>query len=93
MQKESRDIKRKPGTIGNIRRPVERLRCAVFTLQAGTVTVVFEATVSAEQKGYIGLDDIVLLNYPCSKKGNSLSSATLSLHMLAVICPSSRDRA
>ncbi|XP_016095612.1 receptor-type tyrosine-protein phosphatase U-like [Sinocyclocheilus grahami] len=31
------------------------------------VKIVFEATISSEQKGYIGLDDIVLLNYPCYK--------------------------
>ncbi|KAL2080557.1 hypothetical protein ACEWY4_024350 [Coilia grayii] len=29
--------------------------------------VVFEAAVSPERKGYIALDDIVLLNYPCNK--------------------------
>lgn len=29
--------------------------------------VIFEATVSEERQGYIALDDIVLLNYPCCK--------------------------
>ncbi|KAK1880697.1 Receptor-type tyrosine-protein phosphatase U, partial [Dissostichus eleginoides] len=29
--------------------------------------VIFEATVSEERQGYIALDDIVLLNYPCYK--------------------------
>lgn len=29
--------------------------------------VIFEATVSMERQGYIALDDIVLLNYPCCK--------------------------
>uniref|UniRef100_A0A8C3Y8R5 Receptor-type tyrosine-protein phosphatase U n=1 Tax=Catharus ustulatus TaxID=91951 RepID=A0A8C3Y8R5_CATUS len=29
--------------------------------------VLFEAVVSSERRGYLGLDDILLLNYPCSK--------------------------
>ncbi len=29
--------------------------------------VIFEATISEERQGYIALDDIVLLNYPCCK--------------------------
>ncbi|NWR95148.1 PTPRU phosphatase, partial [Furnarius figulus] len=29
--------------------------------------VLFEAVVSGERRGYLGLDDILLLNYPCSK--------------------------
>lgn len=29
--------------------------------------VIFEATVSEERQGYVALDDIVLLNYPCCK--------------------------
>ena len=29
--------------------------------------VIFEASVSDERQGYIALDDIVLLNYPCCK--------------------------
>ncbi|KAK2518520.1 Ptpru [Columba guinea] len=29
--------------------------------------VLFEAVVSSERRGYFGLDDILLLNYPCSK--------------------------
>ncbi|KAM7372816.1 hypothetical protein PAMP_007713 [Pampus punctatissimus] len=33
----------------------------------GRESVIFEATVSEERQGYIALDDIVLLNYPCCK--------------------------
>uniref|UniRef100_A0A8C4WAT6 Receptor-type tyrosine-protein phosphatase U n=1 Tax=Gopherus evgoodei TaxID=1825980 RepID=A0A8C4WAT6_9SAUR len=29
--------------------------------------VLFEAVISGERRGYLGLDDILLLNYPCSK--------------------------
>lgn len=29
--------------------------------------VIFEATVSEQRQGYVALDDIVLLNYPCCK--------------------------
>lgn len=29
--------------------------------------VIFEATVSEDRQGYIALDDILLLNYPCCK--------------------------
>uniref|UniRef100_A0A8C0GR87 Receptor-type tyrosine-protein phosphatase U n=1 Tax=Chelonoidis abingdonii TaxID=106734 RepID=A0A8C0GR87_CHEAB len=29
--------------------------------------VLFEAVISGEHRGYLGLDDILLLNYPCSK--------------------------
>uniref|UniRef100_A0A8B9VYF6 protein-tyrosine-phosphatase n=1 Tax=Anas zonorhyncha TaxID=75864 RepID=A0A8B9VYF6_9AVES len=29
--------------------------------------VLFEAVISSERRGYLGLDDILLLNYPCSK--------------------------
>uniref|UniRef100_A0A3B4E838 Receptor-type tyrosine-protein phosphatase U n=1 Tax=Pygocentrus nattereri TaxID=42514 RepID=A0A3B4E838_PYGNA len=44
-----------------------QVELAVSTFWPSEYQVVFEATVSAEQKGYIGLDDIVLLNYPCYK--------------------------
>lgn len=44
-----------------------------------SLQIVFEATVSSEQKGYIGLDDIVLLNYPCCKLCPSTHRNTLSL--------------
>lgn len=39
-----------------------RLSIYPFSLQ-----VIFEATISEERQGYIALDDIVLLNYPCCK--------------------------
>uniref|UniRef100_A0A672R401 protein-tyrosine-phosphatase n=1 Tax=Sinocyclocheilus grahami TaxID=75366 RepID=A0A672R401_SINGR len=39
--------------------------CLTFSFIS--LQIVFEATISSEQKGYIGLDDIVLLNYPCYK--------------------------
>ncbi|TFJ95717.1 whirlin [Platysternon megacephalum] len=29
--------------------------------------VLFEAVISGERRGYLGLDDLLLLNYPCSK--------------------------
>lgn len=34
---------------------------------ASSPQVIFEARVSEERQGYIALDDIVLLNYPCCK--------------------------
>ncbi|XP_063041570.1 receptor-type tyrosine-protein phosphatase U-like [Engraulis encrasicolus] len=40
---------------------------AVSTFWPSEYQVVFEAEVSPERKGYIALDDIVLLNYPCNK--------------------------
>ncbi|KAI4883643.1 hypothetical protein NFI96_006490 [Prochilodus magdalenae] len=45
-----------------------------------SVMVVFEAAVSAEQRGYIGLDDIVLLNYPCCKYLSESSLTFSSAH-------------
>uniref|UniRef100_A0A4W4FXT3 Receptor-type tyrosine-protein phosphatase U n=1 Tax=Electrophorus electricus TaxID=8005 RepID=A0A4W4FXT3_ELEEL len=44
-----------------------QVEMAVSTFWPSEYQVIFEATVSAEQTGYIGLDDIVLLNYPCYK--------------------------
>ena len=43
---------------------------------ASSPQVIFEAKVSEERQGYIALDDIVLLNYPCCKY---LSRATFSV--------------
>ena len=39
----------------------------VFNLSIFPPQVIFEATISEERQGYIALDDIVLLNYPCCK--------------------------
>ncbi|KAJ8340882.1 hypothetical protein SKAU_G00331730 [Synaphobranchus kaupii] len=47
--------------------------CAFSVIELQTHTcacilqVLFEATVSRERRGYIGMDDILLLNYPCYK--------------------------
>ncbi|MFT7811099.1 receptor-type tyrosine-protein phosphatase U-like [Arapaima gigas] len=44
-----------------------QVELAVSTFWPSDYQVVFEATVSSERRGYIGLDDILLLNYPCYK--------------------------
>ncbi|XP_047672606.1 receptor-type tyrosine-protein phosphatase U isoform X1 [Tachysurus fulvidraco] len=44
-----------------------QVELAVSTFWPSEYQIIFEATVSDEEKGYIGLDDIVLLNYPCYK--------------------------
>uniref|UniRef100_A0A4W3K7Z2 Protein tyrosine phosphatase receptor type Ub n=1 Tax=Callorhinchus milii TaxID=7868 RepID=A0A4W3K7Z2_CALMI len=38
----------------------------IFPHRMGS-SVIFEAVVSAERKGYIGIDDLLILNYPCCK--------------------------
>ncbi|XP_042194557.1 receptor-type tyrosine-protein phosphatase U isoform X2 [Callorhinchus milii] len=40
---------------------------AVSTFWPNEYQVIFEAVVSAERKGYIGIDDLLILNYPCFK--------------------------
>uniref|UniRef100_A0A8C1J399 protein-tyrosine-phosphatase n=1 Tax=Cyprinus carpio TaxID=7962 RepID=A0A8C1J399_CYPCA len=52
---------------GSQGRQWHQVELAVSTFWPSEYQIVFEATVSSEQKGYIGLDDIVLLNYPCYK--------------------------
>uniref|UniRef100_A0A8C9WCB0 Receptor-type tyrosine-protein phosphatase U n=1 Tax=Scleropages formosus TaxID=113540 RepID=A0A8C9WCB0_SCLFO len=44
-----------------------QVELAVSTFWPSDYQVLFEATVSAERQGYIALDDILLLNYPCYK--------------------------
>uniref|UniRef100_A0A4W3JB91 Protein tyrosine phosphatase receptor type Ub n=1 Tax=Callorhinchus milii TaxID=7868 RepID=A0A4W3JB91_CALMI len=39
----------------------------LFALLSVNRQVIFEAVVSAERKGYIGIDDLLILNYPCCK--------------------------
>ncbi|XP_030645199.1 receptor-type tyrosine-protein phosphatase U [Chanos chanos] len=52
---------------GSHGRQWHQIELAVSTFWPSEYQVIFEATVSSEQRGYIGLDDIVLLNYPCYK--------------------------
>uniref|UniRef100_A0A673FY82 Receptor-type tyrosine-protein phosphatase U n=1 Tax=Sinocyclocheilus rhinocerous TaxID=307959 RepID=A0A673FY82_9TELE len=52
---------------GSQGRQWHQVELAVSTFWPSEYQIVFEATVSSERKGYIGLDDIVLLNYPCYK--------------------------
>uniref|UniRef100_A0A8C1TGG5 Receptor-type tyrosine-protein phosphatase U n=1 Tax=Cyprinus carpio TaxID=7962 RepID=A0A8C1TGG5_CYPCA len=52
---------------GSQGRQWHQVELAVSTFWPSEYQIVFEATISSEQKGYIGLDDIVLLNYPCYK--------------------------
>ncbi|XP_069081226.1 receptor-type tyrosine-protein phosphatase U isoform X1 [Pleurodeles waltl] len=40
---------------------------AISTFWPNEYQVLFEAMVSSSRKGYFGLDDILLLNYPCSR--------------------------
>ncbi|KAF7651534.1 hypothetical protein LDENG_00109350 [Lucifuga dentata] len=44
-----------------------QVELAVSTFWPSEYQVIFEAIVSEERQGYIALDDIVLLNYPCYK--------------------------
>uniref|UniRef100_A0A8C2JKN9 protein-tyrosine-phosphatase n=1 Tax=Cyprinus carpio TaxID=7962 RepID=A0A8C2JKN9_CYPCA len=59
---------------GSQGRQWHQVELAVSTFWPSEYQIVFEATVSSEQKGYIGLDDIVLLNYPCCKRNGVLMS-------------------
>ncbi|KAG5265094.1 hypothetical protein AALO_G00261350 [Alosa alosa] len=52
---------------GSHGRKWHQVELAVSTFWPSEYQVVFEAVVSQEHKGYIALDDIVLLNYPCNK--------------------------
>uniref|UniRef100_A0A8D3CRU6 protein-tyrosine-phosphatase n=1 Tax=Scophthalmus maximus TaxID=52904 RepID=A0A8D3CRU6_SCOMX len=52
---------------GSQGRQWHQVELAVSTFWPSEYQVVFEATVSEGRQGYIALDDIVLLNYPCYK--------------------------
>uniref|UniRef100_A0A8C5G6R1 Receptor-type tyrosine-protein phosphatase U n=1 Tax=Gouania willdenowi TaxID=441366 RepID=A0A8C5G6R1_GOUWI len=52
---------------GSQGRQWHQVELAVSTFWPSEYQVIFEATVSEERLGYIALDDIVLLNYPCYK--------------------------
>ncbi|KAG5842982.1 hypothetical protein ANANG_G00183590 [Anguilla anguilla] len=52
---------------GSHGRQWHQVELAVSTFWPNDYQILFEATVSAERRGYIGLDDILLLNYPCYK--------------------------
>ncbi|KAL0962169.1 hypothetical protein UPYG_G00336590 [Umbra pygmaea] len=52
---------------GSQGRQWHQVELAVSTFWPSEYQVVFEASVSAERRGYIALDDILLLNYPCYK--------------------------
>uniref|UniRef100_A0AAQ4NX77 protein-tyrosine-phosphatase n=1 Tax=Gasterosteus aculeatus aculeatus TaxID=481459 RepID=A0AAQ4NX77_GASAC len=52
---------------GSQGRQWHQVELAVSTFWPSEYQVIFEATVSQERQGYIALDDIVLLNYPCYK--------------------------
>ncbi|XP_045077927.1 receptor-type tyrosine-protein phosphatase U-like isoform X3 [Coregonus clupeaformis] len=52
---------------GSHGRQWHQVELAVSTFWPSEYQVVFEASVSAERRGYIAIDDILLLNYPCYK--------------------------
>ncbi|XP_035287491.1 receptor-type tyrosine-protein phosphatase U [Anguilla anguilla] len=52
---------------GSRGRQWHQVELAVSTFWPNEYQVLFEATVSKERRGYIGMDDILLLNYPCYK--------------------------
>uniref|UniRef100_A0A674N1L1 protein-tyrosine-phosphatase n=1 Tax=Takifugu rubripes TaxID=31033 RepID=A0A674N1L1_TAKRU len=52
---------------GSQGRQWHQVELAVSTFWPSEYQVIFEATVSEERQGYVALDDIVLLNYPCYK--------------------------
>ncbi|XP_062866581.1 receptor-type tyrosine-protein phosphatase U [Trichomycterus rosablanca] len=52
---------------GSQGRQWHQVELAVSTFWPSEYQVIFDATVAPESKGYIGLDDIILLNYPCYK--------------------------
>uniref|UniRef100_A0A8C5CDP1 protein-tyrosine-phosphatase n=1 Tax=Gadus morhua TaxID=8049 RepID=A0A8C5CDP1_GADMO len=52
---------------GSQGRQWHQVELAVSTFWPSEYQVVFEATVSEERQGYIAVDDIMLLNYPCYK--------------------------
>lgn len=44
-----------------------KLTWRAVTLTIGFPQVLFEALISPDRKGYIGLDDILLFSYPCGE--------------------------
>ncbi|XP_058853630.1 receptor-type tyrosine-protein phosphatase U-like isoform X7 [Acipenser ruthenus] len=52
---------------GSHGRQWHQVELAVSTFWPNEYQVLFEATVSKERRGYIGMDDILVLNYPCYK--------------------------
>ncbi|XP_015204204.1 receptor-type tyrosine-protein phosphatase U isoform X4 [Lepisosteus oculatus] len=52
---------------GSHGRQWHQVELAVSTFWPNEYQVLFEATISKERRGYIGMDDILLLNYPCYK--------------------------
>ncbi|XP_041089936.1 receptor-type tyrosine-protein phosphatase U isoform X2 [Polyodon spathula] len=52
---------------GSHGRQWHQVELAVSTFWPNEYQVLFEATVSKERRGYIGMDDILILNYPCYK--------------------------
>lgn len=44
----------------------------VTFVPAEPLQVLIEATVSRERRGYIAVDDIMVLNYPCCKLADTL---------------------
>ncbi|XP_036411192.1 receptor-type tyrosine-protein phosphatase U-like [Megalops cyprinoides] len=52
---------------GSHGRQWHQVELAISTFWPNDYQVLFEATVSKERRGYFGLDDILLLNYPCYK--------------------------
>ncbi|XP_010156825.1 PREDICTED: receptor-type tyrosine-protein phosphatase U-like, partial [Eurypyga helias] len=54
-------------TSGSHGRQWHQAELAVSLFWPSEYQVLFEAVISSERRGYLGLDDILLLNYPCSK--------------------------
>uniref|UniRef100_A0ACB8FRX3 Uncharacterized protein n=1 Tax=Sphaerodactylus townsendi TaxID=933632 RepID=A0ACB8FRX3_9SAUR len=52
---------------GSHGRQWHQVELAVSMFWPNEYQVLFEAVISSERRGYLGLDDILLLNYPCSK--------------------------
>ncbi|KAJ6663554.1 hypothetical protein lerEdw1_009633, partial [Lerista edwardsae] len=52
---------------GSHGRQWHQVELAVSMFWPNEYQVLFEAVISVERRGYLGLDDILLLNYPCSK--------------------------
>ncbi|KAK1784748.1 hypothetical protein P4O66_003420 [Electrophorus voltai] len=63
-----------------------QVEMAVSTFWPSEYQVIFEATVSAEQTGYIGLDDIVLLNYPCYTDAEPWEAILERVHGSSIFC-------
>eukprot|EP00063_Salmo_salar_P058442 XP_014033277.1 PREDICTED: receptor-type tyrosine-protein phosphatase U-like [Salmo salar] len=74
---------------GSHGRQWHQVELAVSTFWPSEYQVVFEASVSAERRGYIAIDDILLLNYPCltevlsTQRRNSVVVAASSIQRLS----------